>query len=97
MSSDSSEGTVESSIKVDRDTAGTVSNFSSRPTPRSKSRMSGTTPGPVEVIQIIAQLTDAMMGIQACRFSSAAAAAIYLYGISTSISDEVRLISASLD
>ena len=52
--------------------------------------MSGTTPDPVEVAQIVAQLTDAMTGIQVCRFSNAAAAAIYVYGISTSISDEVR-------
>ena len=42
-----------------------------------------------DVSQIVAKLATAIAGLQICRFSNAAAAAIYIWGIFTSLEDEV--------
>ncbi|CCA77849.1 hypothetical protein PIIN_00496 [Serendipita indica DSM 11827] len=48
-----------------------------------------------DVSQVVAQLAKAISGLQICRFSNAAAAAIYIWGIFTSLDDEVKYFWSS--
>ncbi|CCA77623.1 hypothetical protein PIIN_11600 [Serendipita indica DSM 11827] len=48
-----------------------------------------------DVSQVVAQLAKAISGLQICRFSNAAAAAIYIWGIFTSLDDEMEYFWSS--